>query len=78
MDKDDFKRKVRAEVKKMKLDKSRAKDSSDDFYVQWVKDNAEDFAKKWEESKCRTCEKCEECGYEEKSNCDIYIQDRRK
>ena len=69
---------LRLKLKKMELDKSKENNPGDDFFTKWVDKHAEEFSKKWEISKCKTCLKCEKCGFKQKNECDFYTEDKEK
>lgn len=70
-DKNEFKRKLHAEAKRMKSDKDKS-GKGEDFYKDWVQKNAEKFSNDWNISKCKSCFHCEECGFKTLNKCDIY------
>ena len=39
------------------------KDPGQEFVMTWISENALDFRKRWEQSKCRTCINCLDCGH---------------
>jgi len=72
---EEFKKRQFAEVKKMRFDKGDSDINDNEFYADWINKNAEEFERKWNISKCKTCSKCDKCGFKELNKCGLYSED---
>lgn len=75
---DDLSLFLQTEIKKIEIDKwiegiKRHNDPGNEFVLDWVSANAKEFREHWDNSKCKCCLKCCECGYNVVSACDGYI-----
>ena len=75
----EFQRRMLAQCKKMIIDRCEeiirtGVDPGEDFLMCWPFTHGEAFSKNWELSLCKTCEKCNHCGFEIKPECTFYIQ----
>jgi len=48
------------------------KDPGEQYVLDWVRDNASEFRKKWQKSLCSSCVNNDECGFLLKDKCFKY------
>jgi hypothetical protein len=72
-----FKKFISVEIKKINIDKwiegeKRHSDPGQEYTLFWIKEKAEEFRTSWDNSKCKTCIFCCDCGHNILSACENY------
>ena len=65
----------KSEIKKIEIDKwdegmRRHSDPGNEYVLEWVEKNAPWFRESWNNSCCRDCVNCIDCGYNIRTECD--------
>ena len=81
----EFRKRVYAQFRKIETDRyfegiKRKHDPRDDenYDLEWVKKNAEEFDKLWKESACKTCQNFKECGFKLVKSCERFDEGKKQ
>ena len=74
-----FKKYMINQVHKIEIDKWNEgvrinNDPGVDFILKWIRKNGATFHELWDNSRCKDCVRCDDCGYKVKKDCEKYGQ----
>lgn len=76
---DNFDKFLICEIKRIEIDKwdeglKILTDPGNDYVLNWIECSATNFRNEWNESLCKDCINCLNCGWRAKNKCDNYIK----